>query len=88
MLIKPDTTIENWESYCATSNCFANPMGFLTGTYETCTHIEKIMKKTQSYEELKRELTLYLEDRESFIQQADDIYASGSFKKNPLYHPD
>lgn len=74
MLVKPTTTIENWVEYCEMNSSYPNPVGFITGTYETCCHIEDLLEKTQSYEELKQELTLYLKNRESFIGQAENIY--------------
>jgi hypothetical protein len=88
MLINPTITIDNWDEYCAHNFCDPDPVGFIEGTECATAEIARILNATTSYDDLKKELVNYIDDRKNFVKEAITIVTSGSFKNNPNYQPE
>lgn len=88
MIVKPNQTLETWESYCAENAGYSDPIGYLEATLSIVGDIDDMLSRAKTFKELKENLYLYTKDRHDFYMNAKTLLNSGSYKSHPHYTGD
>jgi hypothetical protein len=69
----PPTKIEEWQDFVNQSDFYA-PAWVVQTTDEIVGVLEKMLRKAESFEQLKEELTAFKDDRKAFVKYAEKHY--------------
>lgn len=68
----PLVTPETWAKYVEENFVSAGFLEYVEGTVGVVKKIEEIVSVSQNFEELKNELTLFIQERKQFVKFAQD----------------